>query len=113
MTEVDKLNTQDRPTSEQSRARASRGRHLQGGPDLVKLEVGMALPAPSPIHLLRLHSCAVSTLFISTDNERLYSGDGEGQVVITSTRSLRPLASWKAHSDALLGVEEWGSQIMT
>jgi hypothetical protein len=73
----------------------------------------MALPAPSPIHLLRSHSCAVSTLFISKDNERLYSGDSAGQVIITSTRSLRPLASWKAHADALLGIEEWGSQIIT
>ncbi|OAX40196.1 hypothetical protein K503DRAFT_791528 [Rhizopogon vinicolor AM-OR11-026] len=43
----------------------------------------MTLPAPSPIHLLRSHSCAVSTLFISADNERLYSGDGSGQVVVT------------------------------
>ncbi|OAX39379.1 WD-40 repeat-containing protein [Rhizopogon vinicolor AM-OR11-026] len=73
----------------------------------------MALPAPSPTHLLRSHSCAVSTLFISTDNERLYSGDSAGQVIITSTRSLRPLASWKAHTDSLLGIEEWGSQIIT
>ncbi|KAG2130863.1 WD40-repeat-containing domain protein [Suillus clintonianus] len=73
----------------------------------------MALPSPSPIHLLRSHSSAVSTLFISTDNERLYSGDGAGQVIVTSTRSLRPLASWKAHADSLLGVEEWGSQIIT
>ncbi|KAG1718218.1 WD40-repeat-containing domain protein, partial [Suillus lakei] len=70
-------------------------------------------PSPSPTHLLRSHSSAVSTLFISTDNERLYSGDGAGQVVVTSTRSLRPLASWKAHSDSVLGVEEWGSQIIT
>ncbi|KAG1746576.1 WD40-repeat-containing domain protein [Suillus paluster] len=73
----------------------------------------MALPAPSPTHLLRSHSIAVSTLFISTDNERIYSGDAAGQVVITSTRSLRPLASWKAHTDSLLGVQEWGSQILT
>lgn len=73
----------------------------------------MALPAPSPIHLLRSHSSAVSTLFISTDNERIYSGDSTGQAVVTSTRSLRPLTSWKAHTDSLLGIEEWGSQIIT
>ncbi|KAG2145279.1 WD40-repeat-containing domain protein [Suillus bovinus] len=73
----------------------------------------MALPAPSPIHLLRSHSSAVSTLFISTDNERIYSGDTTGQAIVTSTRSLRPLASWKAHTDSLLGIEEWGSQIIT
>ncbi|KAG2347927.1 WD40 repeat-like protein [Suillus weaverae] len=73
----------------------------------------MALPVPSPIHLLRSHSCAVSTLFISTDNERIYSGDSAGQAIVTSTRSLRPLASWTAHTDSLLGVKEWGSQIIT
>ncbi|KAG2037649.1 WD-40 repeat-containing protein [Suillus americanus] len=73
----------------------------------------MALPAPSPIHLLRSHSSAVSTLFISTDNERIYSGDSAGQAIVTSTRSLRPLASWTAHTDSLLGIEEWGSQIIT
>ncbi|KAG1870646.1 WD40-repeat-containing domain protein [Suillus subalutaceus] len=73
----------------------------------------MALPAPSPIHLLRSHSSAVSTLFISTDNERIYSGDSTGQAIVTSTRSLRPLASWKAHTDSLLGIQEWGSQIIT
>ncbi|KAG2083532.1 WD40-repeat-containing domain protein [Suillus cothurnatus] len=73
----------------------------------------MALPPPSPIHLLRSHSSAVNTLFISTDNERIYSGDSSGQAVVTSTRSLRPLASWKAHTDSLLGIEEWGFQIIT
>ncbi|KAG0709338.1 WD-40 repeat-containing protein [Suillus ampliporus] len=63
----------------------------------------MALPAPLPTHLLRSHSSEVSALLISTDNERIYSGDAAGQVVVTSTRSLRPLASWKAHTDSLLG----------
>ncbi|KAG2141807.1 WD40-repeat-containing domain protein [Suillus bovinus] len=48
----------------------------------------MALPAPSPIHLLRSHSSA----------DKLSSP---------------PLASWKAHTDSLLGIEEWGSQIIT
>jgi len=73
-----------------------------------------ALPsAPPPLHIIRSHSSAVSALFISGDNERIYSGDISGLVVITSTRSLRPMASWKAHTDGLLGVEEWGKQVIT
>ncbi|KAH9052959.1 WD-40 repeat-containing protein [Lactarius deliciosus] len=59
--------------------------------------------APPPLH-------TIPHLFVSGDNERIYSGDVSGLVVITSTRSIRPLASWKAHTDGLLGVEEWGEQ---
>ncbi|KAH9064031.1 WD40 repeat-like protein [Lactarius vividus] len=70
--------------------------------------------APPPLHTIRSHNSAVSTLFVSNDNERIYSGDVSGLVVITSTRSIRPLASWKAHTDGLLGVEEWGErQVIT
>ncbi|EEB89826.1 hypothetical protein MPER_12041, partial [Moniliophthora perniciosa FA553] len=69
--------------------------------------------APSPIHLLRAHSAAVSALHISEDNERIYSGDASGFVVCTSTRTLRAITSWKAHTDGLLGVEESGNNIIT
>jgi hypothetical protein len=68
---------------------------------------------PTPIHLLRSHSSSLSALSFSDDNERLYSGDISGLVVVTSTSSLRPVASWKAHTDGLLGVEEWGNHIIT
>ncbi|KAJ7170586.1 WD-40 repeat-containing protein [Mycena crocata] len=74
----------------------------------------MSSPAPaSPTHLLRTHSSDVSALFFSDDNERLYSGDASGRVVVTSTRSLRAIVSWLAHTDSILGVEEWGSRIVT
>ncbi|KAI0303688.1 WD40 repeat-like protein [Multifurca ochricompacta] len=69
--------------------------------------------APSPLHIIRSHSSAISALSISNDNERIYSGDISGLVVITSTRSIRSLASWKAHADGLLGVQEWGKQVIT
>ncbi|KAK0433421.1 WD40-repeat-containing domain protein [Armillaria borealis] len=70
-------------------------------------------PPPPPRHILRSHSSTVTTLFISLDNERIYSGDGSGFVVSTSTRTLRPISSWKAHNDRLLGVQEWGANIIT
>ncbi|KIM84143.1 hypothetical protein PILCRDRAFT_818460 [Piloderma croceum F 1598] len=74
---------------------------------------GSAPLPPSPSHILRSHSAQLSALSISDDNERLYSGDVSGLVVITSTRSLRAIASWKAHTNGLLGVEEWINGIIT
>ncbi len=73
-----------------------------------------APPPPSaPKHLIRSHAAAVSVVHISDDNERIYSGDANGNVVITSTRSLRAVASWKAHTDGLLGVQEWEERVIT
>ncbi|KDQ57356.1 hypothetical protein JAAARDRAFT_293291 [Jaapia argillacea MUCL 33604] len=69
--------------------------------------------APSPSHLLRTHTAHVNTLWFSDDNERLYSGDAAGLVVITSTRTFRPLAAWNAHTDGLLGVQELWDCIIT
>ncbi|KIM67180.1 hypothetical protein SCLCIDRAFT_1210681 [Scleroderma citrinum Foug A] len=70
---------------------------------------------PSPLHVLRAHTNPVTTLFCSDDNERIYSGDAKGRVVITSTRSLRPTVSWSAHTNALLGIEEFfeNKQVLT
>ena len=77
---------------------------------LLMSESPLAPTAPSPLHIIRSHNAAINALFVSGDNERIYSGDVSGLVVITSTRSIRPLASWKAHTDGLLGIEEWGEQ---
>ncbi|KAJ6601349.1 WD40-repeat-containing domain protein [Mycena vulgaris] len=76
---------------------------------------GMSSPAPpaSPTHLLRSHSHSVTALFFSDYNERLYSGDASGRVVVTSTRSLRTIVAWPAHTDGILGVEEWGARMVT
>ncbi|KAF9532526.1 WD40-repeat-containing domain protein [Crepidotus variabilis] len=68
---------------------------------------------PTPLHLLRVHSSPVTAIAYSDDNERIYSGDTSGKVVVTSTRSLRAIASWNAHTDSVLGVEEWDYQVIT
>ncbi|KAJ7052558.1 WD40-repeat-containing domain protein [Mycena amicta] len=68
---------------------------------------------PAPTHLLRSHSTDVTALFFSDDNERLYSGDASGRVVVTSTRTLRPIVLWQAHTDSILGIEEWETNIVT
>ncbi|KAH7884546.1 WD40-repeat-containing domain protein [Phlebopus sp. FC_14] len=72
-----------------------------------------SVPPPSPLHVLRTHTGPVSVLFFSSDNERIYSGDAKGRVAITSSRTLRAIANWAAHSDALLGVEELENQIIS
>ncbi|KAL5526418.1 ASA1_1 [Sanghuangporus sanghuang] len=69
--------------------------------------------APSPSHILRIHAAHVIAVSFSVDNERLYSGDTSGDVVVTSTRTLRPIVSWRAHTDGILGVQEWASNIIT
>ncbi|KAF5342066.1 hypothetical protein D9611_001570 [Ephemerocybe angulata] len=70
-------------------------------------------PPAAPTHLLRSHSDSISALWISEDNERIYSGDSSGKVVATSTRSLRAITLWNPHSDSILGVEEFGPHIIT
>ncbi|KAN0092896.1 WD40-repeat-containing domain protein [Tylopilus felleus] len=73
----------------------------------------MATLSPSPLYTLRVHQQPVLTVFVSSDNERIYSGDAKGRVVITSTRSFRAIADWDAHKDGLLGIEEYGGYIIT
>ncbi|KIY68080.1 WD-40 repeat-containing protein [Cylindrobasidium torrendii FP15055 ss-10] len=68
---------------------------------------------PPPSHILRGHLDSVTCLSISDDNERIYSGDSGGRVICTSTRTLRPILSWQAHDDALLGVQECHNEIIT
>src|SRR5687768_7368890 len=70
-------------------------------------------PPPAPTHLLRGHSVPVTSVSISNDNERIYSGDASGKVTVTSTRSLRSVASWTPHTDSILGVEEVGNNVIT
>ncbi len=48
-------------------------------------------------------------LVFSPYNERIYL-NGSGFIVSTSTRTLRPIYSWKAE---LLCVQEWGADIVT
>ncbi|KAF7327568.1 WD40 repeat-containing protein [Mycena kentingensis (nom. inval.)] len=73
----------------------------------------MTASPPSPSHLLRSHSHEITAVFVSEDNDRIYSGDASGRVVATSTRSLRPILSWAPHTDSILGVQECGARIFT
>lgn len=73
----------------------------------------MTTPPPSPAHILRTHKAQINSVCFSDDNERLYSADLQGWVTLTSTRTLRPLARWQAHTDSVLGVDEWNETILT
>ena len=75
--------------------------------------MSVTLPPPTPQHILRLHPSPISALSTSGDNERIYSGDASGKVIVTSTRSLRAITQWNAHTDSILGVEEWDKYIVT
>ena len=70
-------------------------------------------PPPTPLHLLRSHLHPISALAWSDDNERIYSADTSGKIVVTSTRSLRTITAWNAHTDSILGVEEWDKYILS
>ena len=74
----------------------------------------MSAPSPpTPQHILRSHSSPICALSVSGDNERIYSGDASGKIVVTSTGSLRAITQWNAHTDSILGVEEWDDRILT
>ena len=68
---------------------------------------------PNPLHILRTHVAQINSVFFSEDNERLYGGDLQGWVTVTSTRTLRSLARWQAHSDSVLAVQEWNESTLT
>ena len=68
---------------------------------------------PSPLHLLRSHSSPLTAVTFSDDNERIYSADSSGKVVVTSSRTLRAITIWNAHKESILGVEEWDDLIIT
>jgi len=69
--------------------------------------------APSPHHVVRNNGGQIGTVSFSSDNERLYSGDTLGNVTMISTRTLRPLAAWPAHTDSILAVREADQEIIT
>lgn len=68
---------------------------------------------PSPVHILRLHRQPVTAIFISEDNERIFTSDSSGRVIVTSARSMRAISDWQAHTNSILGIEEIENIIIT
>ncbi|KAL9002494.1 MAG: hypothetical protein Q9188_004575 [Gyalolechia gomerana] len=66
------------------------------------------LPPLQPSFVLRGHSAQVHAVHFIPGNIRLLSGDAEGWVVSWNLAFKRPVAVWRAHSNAILGIGSWG-----
>lgn len=66
------------------------------------------LPPAQPAFVLRGHSAQVHALHFTPRNTRLLTGDADGWIVSWSLTSKRPVAVWKAHNNAVLGLGSWG-----
>lgn len=67
------------------------------------------LPPAQPAFILRGHSAQVHALHFTHGNTRLLTADAEGWIVSWNLAIKRPVAVWKAHDEAILGIGSWGS----
>ncbi|KAK6495444.1 ASTRA complex subunit [Arthrobotrys musiformis] len=68
----------------------------------------------TPIYVIRGHPSPVHALHFYRSNSRLVSADAEGWVVLWDLPTRRPVAVWRAHDSAVLGVADWeDSNIIT
>ncbi|KAL8872765.1 MAG: hypothetical protein Q9174_001656 [Haloplaca sp. 1 TL-2023] len=61
-----------------------------------------------PSFVLRGHSAQVHAVHFSQGNARLLTADADGWLVSWSLASKRPVAVWKAHDNAILGIGSFG-----
>ena len=66
-----------------------------------------ALPPAQPAYVLRGHQAQIHAVHFLRDNLRLLSGDADGWVVLWNLPIKRPVAVWRAHSNAILGISSW------
>lgn len=66
------------------------------------------LPPAQPAYILRGHAAQVHALHFTPDNTRLLTADADGWVVSWNVALKRPVAVWKAHGTAVLGLGSWG-----
>ena len=67
------------------------------------------LPPAQPAFVLRGHSAQIHALHFTPGNTRLLTADAEGWTVSWNLAFKRPVAVWKAHEGAILGVGSWSS----
>ena len=67
------------------------------------------LPPAQPAFILRGHAAQIHVVHFTQDNARLLTGDADGWVISWSLAYKRPVAVWRAHSNAILGLGSWGS----
>ncbi|KAH9889581.1 WD40 repeat-like protein [Xylariomycetidae sp. FL2044] len=65
-------------------------------------------PPAHPKSILRGHRVQVHATAFVRSNQRLASGDADGFVVVWDLTTMRPRAVWRAHSNAILEIADWG-----
>ncbi|KAJ3021816.1 Guanine nucleotide binding protein (G protein), beta polypeptide 1-like [Thoreauomyces humboldtii] len=76
---------------------------------VVRLAPRPPRPPPAPIYILRGHGLDVTSVTFGSDNTFLASGDVEGNIILWSLETRRPLCQWKAHSASILALHEVGA----
>ncbi|KAI1765393.1 WD40 repeat-like protein [Hypoxylon sp. FL1150] len=61
-----------------------------------------------PRSVLRGHHAQVHAVEFVRNNQRLVSGDADGFVILWDLTIMRPRAVWRAHTNAILGIADWG-----
>lgn len=67
------------------------------------------LPPAQPAFILRGHSAQIHAIHFTQENTRLLTADADGWIVSWNLSFKRPVAVWRAHSNAILGLGTWGS----
>ena len=67
------------------------------------------LPPAQPAFVLRGHSAQIHALHFTPGNTRLLTADADGWTVSWNLAFKRPVAVWKAHKTAILGIGSWSS----
>ena len=65
------------------------------------------LPPAQPAFVLRGHSAQIHAVHFTHGNTRLLTADAEGWTVSWNLAFKRPVAVWKAHDSAILGIGSW------
>ena len=65
------------------------------------------LPPAQPAYVLRGHAAEVHALHFTRDNTRLLTADADGWVISWNVAFKRPVAVWKAHDTAVMGLGSW------
>ncbi|MCJ1335361.1 ASTRA complex subunit [Bachmanniomyces sp. S44760] len=65
------------------------------------------LPPIQPSYIFRGHASQVQSVHFYRQNARLLTGDAKGWVISWSLAYRRPVAAWKAHDEAVLGLGNW------
>ena len=66
------------------------------------------LPPAQPAFVLRGHHAQIHALHFTPNNKRLLTADADGWVVSWNLAYKRPVAVWRAHTNAVLGLGSWG-----